>query len=181
MGMRQDVLRRLFVVALVACLLAPLAGAVAGERVNRRRPPRVALRYHGEVVQRVAPYTYCWSYTYPDNSGVGMCADGSPSYPEAAEVSAPARLVLRIPYPAKPHRWFLHAYRAVSDEGGWTRPVGPRESIPFRLRPRRVQGEVRAWDVVFRVTEPLRDYYLDTGGDLAQGDVFYGLHVRTGV
>jgi hypothetical protein len=108
-----------------------------------------------------------------------MCSDGFPDYPAAARVSAPARLVLRIHYPAKPRRWFVHAYRAVNSEDGWTSPVGPRESIPFRLKPHRVQGEVKAWDVVFRVTEPLRHYYLDTGGDLAQGDVFYGLHVRT--
>ena len=164
-------------VALLACVVAP--GASAGSRVNRRHPPRVALRYQGEVVQRAAPYTYCWSYSYPDNSGIGECADGFPDYPAAVRVTAPARFVLRIHYPAKPHRWFLHAYRAVTTEGGWTRPVGPRESIPFRFKPHRVRGEVKAWNVVFHVTEPLRHYYFDTGGDLAQGDVFYGLHVRT--
>jgi hypothetical protein len=179
MGM-SGTIRRLLLLTLVASLVAPVATAIAGPGVNHRRPPRVALRYQGEVVQRATPYTYCWSYTYPDNSGIGMCADGFPSYPEAASVSAPSRLVLRVPYPAKPRKWFINAYRAVnSSPSGWDSPVGPREEIPFRLKPHRVQGEVKAWDVLFRVAEPLRDYYIDTGGLLEQGDVYYALHVRT--
>ncbi|MGH2808653.1 MAG: hypothetical protein ACRDKT_15420 [Actinomycetota bacterium] len=172
--------RPLIIVTLLAGLALASSPATAGtEELNRRHPPRIALRYRGEVVQRAAPYTYCWAYEYPDGSGIGTCADGFPRYPKAVTVKSNARLAIRIRYPARPHRWFVHSYRAVASEGGYTSPIGDGERIPFRLRPHRLRGEITAWDVVFSVDEPLRHYYLDTGGDLAQGDVFYALHVRT--
>jgi hypothetical protein len=178
MGMRRRrSFRYLLVVVLIACVSLPGTTVEAAETVNRRRPPKVALRYRGEVVQRATPYTYCWSYS-SGRYGTAMCADGFPRYPEAAEVQNFARLVVRIPYPVKPTRWFLHAYRAVSS-GTYPTPVGDAEKIPFRLKPHRVRGNVTAWDMVFRVEEPLRDYYLDTGGVLHQGDAYYALHVRT--
>lgn len=169
--------------ALVACLLATLGAGLTGRAsasANRRTPPRVSVVYKGDVIQRVRPYTFCWSYrSYDDGGGTGMCADGFPYYPEAAPVDAGSRLKLRIGYRAKPGEWFLRAHRVVVEHEGWHEPVGPSETIPFRLRPHRVDGVVKAWDLVFRVAEPARHYYLDTGGQLKQGDAFYALHVRT--
>ncbi len=170
------------VLATTVVLLLVAQGAYAGPRPgsgpNRRRPPTLALIYKGEAVQRAKPWTYCWSYTFRDGSGVGQCADGFPNYPDAAQVDAPARLVIRIPYPTAPENWFLHAYRVVRDGEDYDESIGPAEPIGFEMRSRRAQGK-RVWDVVFRVEEPLRDYYIDTGGDLAQGDAFYSFHVGT--
>ena len=170
--------RRTFFVWLIASLVVLGIGVGASATTQRRTPPTVALIYKGEVVQRVRPYTFCWSYQYKDGA-TGMCADGWPEYPEAAQVDAGSRLKLRIRYPGKPQHWFLQAHRVVVDNNGRHETVGPTEELDFTVKPHRVDGVIRAWDLVFRVDEPLRHYYLDTGGDLDQGDAFYALHVQT--
>ena len=172
-------MRKLIVLVVALGILLVAAQAGAGSAVNRKSPPHLSLRYRGDVIQRDTPYTFCWSYSNGDGSGTGMCADGFPRYPRAAEVKAGSRLVLRIHYPAKPDRWHLNAYRAIVRHDHYDETVGEPEKIHFRLRAHRVDGAVKAWDVVFRVTEPLRHYYLDTRGYMRQGDAFYALHVRT--
>jgi hypothetical protein len=166
----------LLLVGLVALSSVP---ASAGSSPNEARPPRIRLVYKGEVIQKAAPYTYCWSRSNPDGTGEGLCADGLTRYPDPVSISAPTKLVIRIPYRAKPTEWYLVAYRSIIRRQYRDEPVGPEEKIPFRLRPHRVNGVVRAWKVVFNLDEPLRHYYLETGGDLAQGDVHYTLHVRS--
>lgn len=172
-------MRRLIVVATTIGALLVAGQAGAGSGVNRKSPPRLSLRYQGDVVQRATPYTYCWSYSSDDGTGTGMCADGFPRFPRAARVPEGSRLVLRIHYPAKPERWHLFASRAIVRHEHYDETVGNRERIPFKLRPHRVEGKITAWQLIFRVDEPLRHYYLETGGDLRQGDAFYTLHVRT--
>ena len=172
-------MRKLIAIVVSATLLLGVQAAAAGSDVNRKRPPEISLRHQGEVVQRARPFTFCWSYANDDNTGTGMCADGFPRYPRAALVEASDRLVLRIHYPAKPEAWFLRAYRAIIRHEHYDEPVGEAQRIPFKMRPYRVDGKVRAWNLIFRVEEPNRHYYLDTGGDLQQGDAFYALHIRT--
>lgn len=170
---------RKLIVGVAVALLAVGNVVGAAPDLNRRRPPQVSVLYKGEVVQRARPYTYCWSRSFPDGSGVATCADGVPRYPRAARVKAPARLVLRIGYPAKPRNWYLDAYRLIIRHDYGDETVGPAEAVAFKLKPHRVRGRVKAWDLVFRVTERSRHYYLDTGGYLKQGDAFYSLHLRT--
>ena len=170
-------------IVLVVCLLATVVatvipGAVAAA-ANRRTPPRVSVIYRGEVVQRARPYTFCWSYGSPDGGATGTCADGFPRYPQAARVDAGSRLKVRIAYRPKPGDWFIRSHRMVVEHEGWHEPVGPSEEVGFRLKPHRVEGVVRAWDLVFKLNEPARHYYIDTGGELKQGDAFYALHLQT--
>ncbi len=172
-------MRKVVTLLITMAVAIGVPAAAAARDVNRKSPPRLSLRYHDEVVQRSRPYTFCWSYSNDDDTATGMCADGLPRYPRAARVTAPARLSVRIHYPVKPDEWYLHAYRAVIRRDYYDETVGDGERIPFRLRPHRVNGTIRAWNVVFRVEEPIRHYYLDIGGNLAQGDVHYTLHVRT--
>lgn len=179
MKTRTHALRRTLLVACLATGLIAAGHSAQTAEANRRTPPRVSMIYKGEVVQRVRPYTFCWSYGSYDGGASGMCADGSPHYPKAARIEAGSRVRLRIGYPAKPGGWFLEAHRAVVEHEGWHEPVGPVEEIPFRLKPHRVDGVVKAWDLVFRLDEPVRHYYLNTGGDLRQGDAFFALHART--
>ncbi len=171
------------ILATAVVLLLTSQGAFAHRRAeagpNRRRPPTLRLIYKGEVLQRARPWTYCWSYTFKDGSGVGTCADGMPNYPEAAEVDAPARIAIRIPYPARPTNWFVEAYRLIEEKDGYDDGVGPAEPIDFRIKPHRTPSGSRVWDVVFHVIEPTRHYYIDTGGDLSQGDAFYSFTVET--
>ena len=171
-------MRKIIVVAMALGTLLSAAQAGAASDVNRKSPPHLSLRFRGDVVQRADAYTYCWSYS-SGNTGTGMCADGFSRYPRAAEVPAGSRLVIRIHYPAKPERWHLYAYRTIVRHEHYDETVGEAEKIPFRMRAYRVDGAVRAWDLVFRVEEPMRHYYLETGGDLRQGDAFYSLHART--
>ncbi len=172
-------MRKLIVISVALGVLFAATQAGAGQNVNRKSPPRLSLRYQGDVVQRARPFTFCWSHSEGDGSGTGMCADGFPRYPRAARVETPAKMVLRIHYPAKPNEWFLHAYRHIVRHQHYDETVGDPEEIPFRLRPHRVNGRNKAWNLVFRLREGIRHYYLDTGGYLEQGDAFYALHVRT--
>ena len=167
----------LFWITAAMLLVATQAGAASGP--NRKSPPDISMRYQGDVVQTARPYTYCWGHSNGDGTGTDECMAGFPRYPRAAKVEAPARLRLRIHYPVKPQDWFLKAYSAIVRHEHYDETVGEAEKIPFRLRPHRVNGKVRAWDLVFRLEEPSRHYYFDTGGDLAQGDAFYALHART--
>jgi hypothetical protein len=172
-------MRRLIGLAIVLALVGSSQAALAGGGSSQKRPPHLSLRYEGDVVQRDRPFTYCWSYSTGDGEATGMCADGFPRFPRAAEVESPTRLSIRVHYPYKPERWFLNAYRAIVRREHYDEPVGDPEKLDFKLRPHRVNGEVKAWDLIFRVTEPMRHYYLETGGDLRQGDAFYALHVKT--
>ena len=172
-------MRKALVLTLLSVLVLSASASADVTGPNKRKPPNLRLVYKGEVVQRAQPYTFCWSTQDPDGGGVGMCADGFPRYPKAVKVDAPTRLTIRIPYPAKPSEWYLRAHRAIVRHDYWDEPVGPAEEIPFKLKPRRVDGKIRAWRVVFRVEEPARHYYLDTGGILKQGDAFYTLHVKS--
>ena len=173
-------MRKLMGVVLAAVLLASaISAAAATDGLNRKQPPRLRLLHKGEIVQRSHPWSYCWSYSTSDGGGTGMCADGFPRYPRAARVNAPARLVLRIPYQAEPQRVDLTAHRLIVRHEGWDESVGRGEDIAYRLKPHRERGHITAWDVIFRVTEPLRHYYLDVDARLRQGDAAYALHLRT--
>ncbi|MGI8775587.1 MAG: hypothetical protein ACR2KQ_11395 [Actinomycetota bacterium] len=173
--MRRSIILSL-ILAMFAALSVPSTAADTGP--NRRQPPKLRVIYKGEIVQRATPYTYCWTYSEGDG-GVGMCADGFPRYPRGVAVEAPARIVIRIPYPAKPSDWFVEAHRTIVRHENWDEPVGPAQDIAFKLKPRWVDGKVRAWKVIFHLEEPQRHYYLNTGGFLAQGDALYALHVKT--
>ena len=170
-------MRRVAIVVLLVTIAAS-SPAAARTQVNRRRPPRIAVLFHGDVLQRATPYTFCWSYSNGDGTGTGMCADGFPDWPRAASVPLGGRVTIRIHYPLKPERWRISAYRAVTRDGDFEEPVGDPERIDYRLHRHRVDGQVRAWDLIFRVDEMPRDYYIDTYGDLRQGDAYYALHVR---
>lgn len=171
-------MRKWLLVAIVGALAlsANLAGATQGP--NRRNPPRVALVHKREVVQRARPWTYCWGYT-TGKWGISECADGMPRFPKAVVVDAPTKLTIRIPYPVKPRDWEIGAYRQIERHEGWDETIGPAEELDYKMRPYRVQGDIKGWNATFTVTEDLRHFYLETGGDLRQGDVIYSLHART--
>ena len=171
-------MRKLMIAGVLGALLIPIGTARADHDLNRRNPPRVRLMHQGEVVQRASAWSYCWSYS-TDEWGVGQCADGFPSYPAAAAIEGPDRVVLRIPYSAKPKRLGIIAYRKIRREGGWDEPIGRGERLEHTLKPHRVQGHVSAWDAIFRLDNDGRHYYLDVNTRLYQGDPSYALHAPT--
>jgi hypothetical protein len=171
-------MRKMIIGALVGALLATAAVALADHDLNRKRPPRLRLMHHGDVLQRVSAWSYCWSYT-TERWGVGECTDGSPRYPEAAVIEGSPRVVLRIPYSEEPSRLSITAYRKIREEHGYEQTVGEGEKIGYRLKPHRERGHVSAWDAIFRLDQPNRDYYLNVYARLHQGDPAYALHART--
>jgi hypothetical protein len=174
-------MRRLLTTLAILLLCASIAPAAQGHQANRRRPPTLFVVHKSDMIQRASPYTYCWSRTTRDGGGIGMCADGFPQYPEPAEVGSKNRVIVRIAYPVKPEEWFLEAHRLITESSSGDQAMGPGEPIDYKLKPHRERGQVVAWDLVFRLDEPLRHYYIDTGGDLAQGDAFYALHLETSI
>jgi hypothetical protein len=47
-------MRKMIIGALVGALLATAAVALADHDLNRKRPPRLRLMHHGDVLQRVS-------------------------------------------------------------------------------------------------------------------------------
>lgn len=110
-------------------------------------PPKAVL-VGGGARRRGALSSYCWSQSYSNGAGEGQCADyvrAGPLTPERAKGGARARIRIRNEH--RPDHVVLRFYR---DESGG-HPAGASHRVSFRLRPHSVDGEVRAWDVRFRL------------------------------
>ena len=171
-------MRKLMIAGILGALLIPIGTARADHDLNRKSPPKLRAIYKGEVVQRVSPWSYCWSWSTEEYS-VAECSDGFQSYPEPAAIESPDRVILRIPYSAEPRRLRVTAYRKVKTEHGWDRPVGEGERLEYELKAHRVKGHVSAWDAVLTLDENDRHYYLDVYARLHQGDPSYAMHLQT--
>lgn len=159
-------------------VLSVTASGITSAAAVERKPPRAVLRHHGETIQRGLLITYCWTYREPDSDyGVGVCADGTYSWPDPAEVSAPTRLSMRFRKAQRPRRLSISAYPDVTRNGT---PRGERERLDYRLRPVRSRGEVVAWDAHFSLRDAARHYYIGTFAVWREGDAFYTFHVKTG-
>jgi hypothetical protein len=131
--------------------------------------PMARLRQRDRVLDREAPYTYCWS-----GDGVGECGDGFPRYGRAKKVVVDRRIRIRFGYRRKPERLRITAYPRLDEDGNTD---GRPRRLDRRLRPVYRDGEIRAWDAVFRVHRE-RHFYLDVAGFWDRGDAFYAFHLK---
>lgn len=112
-------------------------------------PPRAMLHSDG-VRERGALFSYCWSDSFSDGTGVTMCADYiriEPLPPRRAR--AGARAFIRIHSTYRPDKIRLRIYREVSS--GY--PSGDARRPDYRLRRHVENGRTQAWDVRFRLPE----------------------------
>ncbi len=110
--------------------------------------------------------------------------DGTFNYPQVDRVAAGSELRVRIFKTQRPDSFFVRAFPEINERG---EPSG-EERLLNRTLVRIVRdGRPVAWDAVFSVNRPGRDYYLITEGHWkdtqgCRGDqfAFWSFHVQTG-
>lgn len=125
--------------------------------------------------------------SWNEPAGDGLCVNENVVYrtrfPETDSVAAGSELRVRISKAQRPDSFGIAAYKAVDGNGA---PVG--EGRPLKRSLERVVrgGETVAWDALFSVNRPARDYYLISEGHWRDregcgGDqfAFWSFHVET--
>ena len=161
------------VAALVALLTLVALAPVAAHHLDT--PPVVVLK-SDDTYQRAKLGTYCWSRPSKGGGSTGICADTfGYSWPRAKDVSAGERARVRFRTPHRPEKLYLRAWRAVDHD---KQPIGPGESVDYRLRARRRDGRIVRYDAIFRLPALAGHYYLNVSAWWDQGDTHHTLHLR---
>ena len=83
------------------------------------------------------------------------------AFPKTASVATGAKLRVRVSEVQRPDPFEIAAYRTVDVNG---EPSSEAQMLKRTLERVVVDGKTVAWDAVFSVNRPNRDYYLVTGG-----------------
>ena len=104
-------------------------------------------------------------------------------FPETDTVRAGSKLRVRVSKAQRPDSFEVAAYRALDKEG---EPSGEARLLSRSLERVVVDGKTVAWDAVFSVKNPGRNYYLvseghwqDKEGCNADQYAFWSFHVQT--
>jgi hypothetical protein len=125
------------------------------------------------------------SWTQPAGNGehVTQTASYSWRFPEADRVAADSKLRVRVLKSQKPDAFSITAYPKLDERGA---PSGQGRLLRRSLKPVVQDGKTVAWDVVFYVARPARDYYLvseghwkDVQGSGADQWAHWSFHVKT--
>ena len=124
-----------------------------------------------------------WNAPAGDNECINESAIYRTRFPETDAVAAGAKLRVRVSKTQRPDSFEIAAYRALDKDG---EPSGEARLLSRTLERVVVNGKTVAWDAVFSVKNPGRDYYLiseghwkdrqDCGGDQF---AFWSFHVET--
>lgn len=124
-----------------------------------------------------------WNATAGGNECVNESVIYRTRFPEADTVAAGSKLRVRISKRQKPDSFEIAAYRALDEEG---EPGGEARLLKRTLERVVVDGKTVAWEAVFSVKNPGRDYYLISEGHWQDregcgGDqyAFWSFHVET--
>lgn len=120
-------------------------------------------------------------------AGDGLCVNQSAIYrtrfPETDRVAAGAKLRVRIFRAQRPDSFKIAAYPRLDGNGN---PSGEARLLKRSLERVVSDGKMVAWDAVFSVKSPRRDYYLISEGhwqdrEGCPGDqyAFWSFHVKT--
>ena len=182
-----SVRRRAFV------LLAAIAVALVGVVLVAQRPggahdhqvPNTVLKKGAKELQagtRVVESS--WDRPSGDNECVNENAIYSTRFPETDGVAAGAKLRVRIFKSQRPDSFQIAAYRSGEENGA---PSGQGRLLNGSLERVVRDGKTVAWDAVFSVRRPDRDYYLISEGhwqDLEGCGVdqfaYWSFYVKTG-
>jgi hypothetical protein len=99
------------------------------------------------------------SWTQPAGNGefVTQTAIYSWRFPEVDRVAAGSKLRVRILKSHKPDTFSIIAYPRVDEKGA---PSGQGRQLSASFKPIVQDGRTLAWDVIFYVNRPMREYYL---------------------
>jgi hypothetical protein len=140
---------KIFVIVTSACALLSQSVAVYA---HDHRPPKVVLT-SGGTTQRGELGTFCW-WRIDTSSGESRlhCVDALYGWPKARTVRSGARARIHIAKAQAPKQLRLSAWRRVGSLGY---PKGARD----RLRPVSADGEIVAYDAVFRLPAKAGPHY----------------------
>lgn len=178
---------RLRLVLLVGVMLALVGVVLVSQRpaeAHDHRVPATVLKKGARDLQagrRVNESS--WDQPAGDNECVNQNAIYAPGFPEVDRVAAGSRLRVRIFKIQRPDTFEVVAYpKADRDD----QPAGQGRTLRSTLRPVIEDDRTVAWDAVFSVERPDRDYYLVTEGHWQDtqgcgGDqfAFWSFHVKT--
>jgi hypothetical protein len=125
------------------------------------------------------------SWTEPAGNGefVTQTASYIWRFPEVDRVAEGSKLRVRVLKSQRPDTFSIIAYPKV-DEGA---PSGQGRQLGASFKPIVKDGRTVAWDVIFHVDRPLRDYYLvseghwkDRQGSDSDQWAHWSFHVKTG-
>jgi hypothetical protein len=175
----------------IALLVAAVVGAgvVAGTQAlalahDHRVPKTVLMEGHQELQAGIKVYEFKWIYPSTGTICAFQYATLVTRFRAADTVVAGSKLRVRILKTQRPRSFDILAYKRVNEN---EIPIGKGRALPVTLRRVLQEGETVAWDAVFRVDRPNRDYYLISEGHWKDvegcgGDqyAYWSFHVQTG-
>ena len=174
-------MRRMVMMLTVAALLVALSARVA--LAHDHQIPNTVLKKGAKELQtglRVVDS----SWTQPAGNGeyVTQTASYSWRFPEVDRVAADSKLRVTVLKSQKPDAFSITAYPKLDESGA---PSGRGRLLRRSLKPVVQDGKTVAWDVVFYVARPARNYYLvseghwkDVQGSGADQWAHWSFHVR---
>ena len=178
--------RKLVVVLLAAMAagLLGLLGAQGSAQAHDHQIPQTALKKGAEELQAgTLVKESSWDQLTGDDECLNLSTIYRTRFPETDRVAAGAKLRVRVSKAQRPDSFVIAAYRTVDEEG---EPSGQGRLLKRSLKPVVVDGRTVAWDAVFSVNRPGRDYYLVSEGhwqdsEGCQNEQFahWSFHVKT--
>ena len=181
MKLRAMLLMAAMTVALVSIGLAGQAPASAHDHLI----PKTVLMKGAKELQ-TGRLVVDSSWTRPAGGGefVTQSAVYSWRFPEVDRVAVDTKLRVRVLKSQKPDTFSITAYPKIDDKGA---PSGQERLLQRSLKPVVQDGRTVAWDVIFYLNRPMKDYYLvgeghwrDVEGSGEDQWAHWGFHVKTG-
>ena len=181
-------LRRRMVVLLAAAAVALVGIVLIAQRPvsahDHQVPNTLLMKGAKELQAGTRVVESSWHQPSGPNECVNESVIYSTRFPETDRVAAGSKLRVRIFKSQRPDSFEIAAYRAVDENG---EPSGEGRILNRSLERVVRDGKTVAWDAVFFVNRPGRDYYLiseghwqDREGCGADQFAYWSFHVKTG-
>ena len=172
---------------MVAALAVGLVGVLFAQgqaRAHDHQIPQTALvKGVRELQAGTKVYKSSWDQLFNEELCYREVIEYRYRYPETNSVAAGSELRVRIFKTQRPDSFFVAAYREVDENG---EPAGEAQTLKRTLERVVRDGKTVAWDAVFSVNRPSRDYYLITEGHWndregcdADQFAYWSFHVKT--
>jgi hypothetical protein len=178
---RTSVFVMMIAMMALASIVIVAAEARAGSYSDRF--PKQVLMKGTTVLQDGNFYYGTWNW-YEAGEWNRVHADGLGGFPRADTLRAGSRLHIKINKPERPTSFRIRAYKKVDQ---FSTPIGQGRLLNTTFRRIERDGKTVGWNVFFRVNEPNRHYYLETGGrwervpdtHISYGNSHENFHIKT--
>lgn len=160
-----------------------LVGQEPAEAHDHRVPDTVLKKGARDLQAGRKVFESSWNQPAGNGDCVNQNIIYSGSFPEVDRVSAKSKLRVRILKAQRPDTFGVVTHPKATQDG---QPAGKGRVLPSTLRPVVEEGRTVAWDALFSVNLPNRDYYLiteghwqDTQGCVGDQFAFWSFHVKT--